>query len=178
MPLLAIAFIGFVGLASFPQITFAETTGYVLEEPSDFQDGCQDGCACPIVVLPLRGTFCLTPAGQGRDFKVFDVRDVSWVIANDVLGDTFVVGSGTFRILSGADPLQRLELDLVIGEQAPVHFDSGLVPAAAEFPEIEVSIAMNDFFCYDNVFSVHARPDESITVQATNWGRIKSLYKR
>ena len=160
-----------------PVTASAEAARYALEPLSEFQDGCQDGCACPITVRSLEGTFVLTPLGHQDDFELFDVTDVAWIIKNDSPG-TFVSGSGTFRIRAGADPAQRLELDLSIGSSDPIRFDSGLVPVAATWPNIEVAIAMNGFFCYDNVFSVNARPGISISVEPTSWGRAKGRYRR
>lgn len=155
----------------------AEPGRYLLQAPSNFQDGCQEGCACPVAVLSLGGTFSLTPAGREGDFEVFDVDDVAWLIAADAPGETTVLGSGTFRIRGGADPLQRLQLDLVVGDGASVHFDSGVVPVVAGFPRIDVSIARNGFFCYDHVFSLSALPQAPVAVQPSDWARIKAHYR-
>jgi len=162
--------------ALLPATTSAEAVRFALEPSSDFQDGCQDGCACPITVSSLEGTFVLISLGHQDDFELFDVTDVAWIIGNDGPG-ALVSGSGTFRIRAGADPAQRLELDLSIGGGEPIRFDSGLVPVAATWPGIEVAIAMNGFFCYDNVFSVNARPGISISVEPTSWGGVKGRYQ-
>lgn len=155
----------------------AEAVRYSVGEPSDFQDGCQDGCACPISVFPLQGAFVLTPVGQQDGFDVFDVTDVEWVIVSDPTGERLVTGSGQFRISQEPEPLQRLGLDLSIEGRSPVHFDSGFVHATVTWPDVEIAIAMNDFFCYDNVFSLHAQPEGPITMVPDTWGRIKGSYR-
>src|SRR6185436_480393 len=38
------------------------------------------------------------------------------------------------------------------------HFDSGLVPNAVQFPDIELSISTNHQFCFDTVFNISASP--------------------
>jgi hypothetical protein len=156
-----------------PGIATAGTTRYALDEPSEFQDGCQNACECPVSILALRGTFHLAPVGNQDGFEVFDVADVQWVIQSDFQEDTVVAGSGALRI---RPELQRLELDLSMGGGEPVHFDSGLVPVTATWPAIEVAIARNGFFCYDNVFALSARPEAPVAVSPSTWGRIKASY--
>jgi hypothetical protein len=54
----------------------------------------------------------------------------------------------------------RLELQLSVNGAPPVKFDSGWVLGAPGSPEegLSIAIARNGFFCFDQVFSIQAKP--------------------
>lgn len=134
-------------------------TAYKLGPGSTFQQGCFEGCACPISEeMDLVGTFTLTFTGFDGLFWNYDVTDVDWnVIAN---GQLFlqVSGSGTYRFGGEFVAQHQLELDLTVGNDPVEHYDSGLAIGGGNFPQIDIVITMNDFFCYDRVFTIHAHP--------------------
>ena len=158
-----------------PALAFAEPTDYVLIATSDVQDGCLDPCKCPIRLFGLQGSFVLTPVAPSDGFDMFSVTDVQWTIVAFDGTVRAVTGGGTYKIRSIPVPTQCLELDLSIEEAPLVHFDSGLVPVQAEFPVIQVAIAMNGFYCYDNVLTVHTEP-QAVAIDSSTWGRVKALY--
>jgi hypothetical protein len=99
---------------------------------------------------------------------VFGVNDVEWDVLFDFPGGQVpVTGTGTLRISQPPEPMQRLEMDLAVGDEAPVHFDSGLVPVQAEFPVLNIAVAENGFYCYDSVFTIHAAPEGYTPRRAT-----------
>jgi hypothetical protein len=75
-----------------------------------------------------------------------------------------VVGRGTYQLGGEVAVTQRLELDLRLTGEPPAHFDSGLVPAGAQFPEIEATVSRNGMTCFDEVLAIDAVP---VTVTAT-----------
>jgi hypothetical protein len=146
---------------------------YELESGSNYQEGCFEPCMCPIMMNEtLEGTFLLESVSMGPDLCLFEVLDVEWQF---VMGpDTFLVtGGGHYRIEGWQ---QQMVLDLRIGDGPVQTFDSGLVQAQAEFPDIAVAVALNGFFCYDFVFDILAEP-APVTRHASTWGELKALYR-
>ena len=138
--------------------TASARTLYRLNEDSTFERGCFPPCLCPVLIgAPVRGTFVLTPTGFDGLFSTFAVTDVSWVVAIDGT-DTIVTGRGTYRIGGEFALQQELTLDLQVGSDKVQHFDSGLVPTQAVFPNIKVTISVNGQVCFDTVFNVSASP--------------------
>jgi len=135
----------------------AASTIYRLNQKSTYQEGCFPPCLCPISQLTsVRGTFILTPDERGDAFATYRVTDVDWIFE---LGNQTVqvTGSGTYE-LGGEASQQRLQLDLKVGDQPEVNFDSGLVAAKVSFPDIVVTISIHGERCFDQVFAVNARP--------------------
>jgi hypothetical protein len=146
---------------------------YELDADSSYQEGCFDPCACPIMMNDtLRGTFVLSPAGGDGVTSVFAVTDVAWHYRR---GDELVPVTGSGSYTPGPDG-HRLELDLVAGDAAPRHFDSGLVAPIVKFPQIDIAAAVNGFFCYDYVFAISASTGSVISGQPT-WGALKATYR-
>lgn len=130
---------------------------YRLNESSTYQYGCFDACACPISdEVPIRGTFRLGQRMPGNVFDFFEVRDVNWFVTQ---GDStlHITGQGLYAVSEIAG-LQRLELDLYVGANAPEHFHSNEVPYNGGFPNLDLVITINDFFCLDTVIHVEASP--------------------
>jgi hypothetical protein len=146
---------------------------YQLEEQSSYIEGCYAPCMCPLWLNPtLTGTFLLEMVESGSEFKVYQVSGVDW---NFVLGEETITVNGSGVYLLGTEEHQ-LQLDLQVGSQDPRPFDSGLVPLASDFPDIVISVAANGFYCYDHVFSLHARTEAVVTDSAT-WGGLKAIYR-
>ena len=139
--------------------TGSVATVYRLDDKSTFERGCFPPCLCPVLIgAPVKGTFVLTPTGFDGLFNTFAVSDVSWIVPIDGT-DTVVTGSGTYRVGGEFAVEQELILDLQVGAADNVqHFDSGLVPAEAVFPDIKVTISVNGQVCFDTVFDVSASP--------------------
>ena len=131
------------------------STTYVLQDFSLTEEGCFAPCMCPLFGLFLGGTFELTPTGPDGDFQVLAIDDVDWVATVGGPVVRVVTGSGTFRV---GDEQQQLVLDLQFDGGAVKHYDSGLVPVVAEFPEIDVLASVGDLFCYDEVVDIRAAP--------------------
>jgi len=133
---------------------------------STYQEGCLPPCLCPILVAqPLRGTFSLVKiAGDGHttEYAVLDVR-LNVISIYPVPSSSFR-GSGKYTRIAGfAGFLHQLELDLSVDGEIPVSFDSGLVNERRPFPAIDIAVAQNDFFCYDIVLDIKARPGPTLT---------------
>lgn len=146
---------------------------YRLETESHYIEGCYEPCMCPILMnQTLQGGFMLSPIRPGDDGSLFAVEAVAWQLQR---GDetVAVTGSGQYRI---DGELQRMSLDLRLGDAAVQHFDSGLVPLEVDAPAISIAVALNGFFCYDQVFAIAALPVPVELVHRT-WGSLKSVYR-
>jgi hypothetical protein len=133
-------------------------TLYRLDKGSQYEKGCFGPCLCPVLFSePARGTFVLTPRSFDGLFTWYTVSDVNWLVT---LGgnDTFVTGSGTYRIGGEFALQQELTLDLQVGDDTVEHFTSGLVTGPAPFPDIAVTISIDNQTCFDTVFRVNASP--------------------
>ncbi len=131
---------------------------YRLNKDSGYQQGCFPPCLCPVMTSSgARGTFIITPAGFDGLFTTYAVTEVNWLISLNG-ADTFVSGSGTYKIGGEVAVQQELSLDLKVGDNAVQHFDSGLVGVTTFFPDIDVTISINKQTCFDTVFRVSASP--------------------
>lgn len=132
---------------------------YGLGEGSDFEMGCFGPCACPILIVsPLTGSFVLSPMSTDPVERTYSVTNIEWKAPFDSSG-VHAVGSGIYRIVSGGARTQhQMKVRLRVNDNAEQEFDSGLVPGGDEFPAINIQVATNGFFCWDTVFTVHARP--------------------
>lgn len=131
---------------------------YELQDESMIEIGCQGPCACPVMTSgPIEGRFVLTPIETGGDpFDRYAVTDVDWVV-NDPVGYTFV-GGGEYKVGGEVALQHQMILDLSVNGGPPQHFDSGLVGGGSNFPAIDISLAVNEFFCWDSVLVVSAAP--------------------
>lgn len=146
---------------------------YKLTEESHYIEGCFDPCMCPIFMnISLQGSFQLLPVSQTEDGAFFDVLAVDWAFIQE--GEIVPVsGSGLYQVEAEQ---HRLTLDLKVGDDPVQHFDSGLVPLQSELPGISISVALNDFFCYDYVFGIIAIP-APVEQARSSWGNLKSIYR-
>lgn len=146
---------------------------YRLGASSACEEGCFAPCMCPVMMNDtLQGTFLLSPSGRGGETAAYSVLEVTWTYRRGD-ADIPVVGSGSYTQGTGG---QRLELDLVTGDGPPDHYDSGFVPLTRDFPQIDLAVAANGFFCYDHVFVVSAFP-VTVAVESSSWGALKATYR-
>lgn len=126
--------------------------------PNALEVGCQGPCECAVVPHPLAGSFVLVPAGSDPLFRNYDVQRFEACV-DDGAATLPVRGSGHYRIGGEVAVTHQMTLDLVVGSQPQQHFDSGIVPVRAPFPEIYVACALHGFYCLDSVFVLQAKPD-------------------
>ncbi len=139
---------------AFPAIA----TPYRLEDASDVEIGCQDPCACPVFMVgPVKGTFVLKQIENGGPFDVYSVSDVDWHASSTYLDLSFT-GDGEYRVGGEVALQHQLALDLSVNGGPVQRFDSGLVGGGFQFPNIEIAVAANNFFCWDSVLAVSATP--------------------
>jgi hypothetical protein len=139
-------------------------TLYALNTPNSVLEvGCQGPCACPLVSLPTYGSFVLMRTGVDPLFTHYAVKRFI-ASFNNGPGVVSIIGSGHYRIGGEFALVQELTLDLQIQGQPAVHFASGLSPVRAPFPQIDIACAVNDFFCFDSVLVVDAKPVDPLTV--------------
>ena len=131
---------------------------YSMARESEFAWGCFGPCMCPVLVRqPLLGTFELTRTGIDPQFEYYSVTNVRWRLT-DTSTPVTIVGSGTYRRGGEVAVQEQLTLDLSFDGGDPQHFDSGLLPAGAPFPEIRTTISLHGGFCFDSLFTVDAKP--------------------
>ena len=150
---LAIAFAAPVSLAAGKPVV------YELGPASGFLYGCQPPCLCPIALYEdLTGSFELSfVASTPNWFDVYRVQDVDWLL--DIGGKpVHVTGSGQYEIGGQVALMQHLQLDLSFDGAPARHFDSGLVQGGAGFPALTIDVALNGFYCFDEVFTIEAFP--------------------
>ena len=130
---------------------------YRLTDLAEYAQGCFGECECPTVYSGVSGTFRLTPITITGTYDQYSVSNVDWSIGFN--GEP-VTGDGTLTNFNEVAALQRLELDLTFALQPPIHLDSHFVTPGAQWPEIDITVSMNDMVCYDTVFWVRAVPIE------------------
>ena len=154
------------------QASTFHSVDYRLDGGSIFQRGCFGPCGCPAgPILPIRGTFRLTPASADPLFEHYAVTNVDWTVSQPDGSTLSVVGSGTFKIGGEVAITEELSLDLVVGSDVVQHFDSGVVVAPVQFPLLDLTISIHGVYCYDTVIRVRARPFPRLDVgrDAIKW---------
>jgi hypothetical protein len=128
--------------------------------PSAFEWGCFAPCMCPVMIQsPLVGTFTLrrrTDPNPAQLYTVYDVSNVQWK-ASGGLQPATITGAGTYRWGGEVALLDQLTLDLSFNGGPSQHFDSGLEPVRAVFPEIDTRISLHGEYCRDSVLIVDAK---------------------
>jgi len=146
------------GVAAAQTATDTLPVLYRLDKGSNYEQGCFGPCLCPVLIdTPADGTLVLTPAGFDGLFNNFKVTDVNWIVSINGT-DTFVTGSGTYKVGGEVALQQELTLDLKVGDNPVQRFDSGLVGSTVPYPGIDVTISMNGMTCFDTVFHVATSP--------------------
>jgi hypothetical protein len=141
---------------------------YLLKEPSAFETGCFNGCACPVLSLPMRGSFLLLLEEQNLLFTTYAVKDVNWSTGTST-HPIHLTGSGRYRIGGEVALQQEIVLDLSLNGGPPRRYQSGLVSGGGEFPAIHIDAAANGFACYDTVLAIHAAPTSHVDVNPGPW---------
>jgi len=140
----------------------AEIRPYRLLRDSTFQRGCFGACDCLLMEpQPVLGTFALLELRQNPLFSEFAVVDVRWHTASALEATKTSVpirGFGTYQHGGEFALVERLSLDLTVGDEPLTHFDSGLVPVGASFPRIDTSVSIDKLICYDTLIHVDAAP--------------------
>lgn len=138
---------------------------YALGEGSEVVEGCFDPCQCPIRLADdLRGFFVLwaQPGEPAAPMRRFDVLWVRWAYDFGLGGlGTLATGRGLYEVGGEFAITQRLALDLAVGDEPVTRYDSGIVVGGSDtdpFPAIDLSISRNGQYCYDRVFTLHAKP--------------------
>ena len=164
---LAAAALAFSSSAAAPSAAApadAVSTSYTLvTPPSSFEVGCQGPCECAVASTPTYGSFVLTRTGADAVYTYYAVE--RYIASfNNGPGAVSILGSGQFRISEGAGAVQQMTLDLDIEGRPTQHYDSGLVPVRAAFPQLQVACAAHGFACFDSVVVVNAAPSEPVVV--------------
>ena len=133
---------------------------YGLTADSSFQVGCFPPLLCPVAIADaLGGTLRLVriPQEEPALFDAFAVSDVYWLVR---IGgeDIPITGWGVYRIGGELALQQRLILKLRVGDEEAQVFDSGLVMAEGEFPNLDITISINGQQGFDTVIDVRAIP--------------------
>jgi hypothetical protein len=146
-------------LAAPAQAQVVDSTGYALASPpSEFEWGCFGPCACPVLLRgPLSGTFILKLSHTDPLYVYYDVLDVRWKVA-DATSSITITGNGTYRRGGEVAAQEQLTLDLSFNGAPSQHFDSGLRPLGATFPEINTRVSLHGEYCHDSVLAVDAKP--------------------
>jgi hypothetical protein len=131
--------------------------GYQLDTDSDFEIGCQDGCACPVTMHGLQGSFELSWIGPDGDFDRYAVTAIDWR-ASAPGQEITITGAGEYLVGGGNAPRHRAVLDLAVDGGGIQRFDSGLVAGGEDFPAIRIAAAVHEFFCWDSVVVVRGSP--------------------
>jgi hypothetical protein len=134
---------------------------------SEYQRGCWPPCLCPLFIPePVTGTFGLVPLPNAPYWWLTDyaVVKVDWRIREETAPtETRVTGAGLYRIGGDFAVQHRLMLFLSFNGEAARWFDSRWVNDP-NFPNIDINISLNNFYCYDEVFYLHGRPLKVMSV--------------
>jgi hypothetical protein len=139
---------------------------YALFSRSDLGYGCDGPCACPFVFSgPLTGTFTFYRTAVDPLFTHYALLNIVWHYT--VPGTTklaTITGHGTYDIGGEVANMQRMQLDVTTDGVLAQHFDSGLVPARASFPAIDIDVRVQVNVCIDSVLHVIAGPQGTESV--------------
>lgn len=135
---------------------------YSLVGGSTFQRGCFDPCDCPSgEVQRMVGTFDLVALDENSFMRLFSMVNVRWQVLNNTVNEFFpIAGFGRYHIRAEFAVQHRLSLDLMVGDEALTHFDSGLVVAGVEVPRIDAVVSIHGIECFDTVLHITAEPAE------------------
>lgn len=130
---------------------------FLLLDDSTYEVGCQPPCMCPVVAVnPVLGTMVFTRTASNPLFDTYTVSNVRWHMPLGPEGAA-VTGSGTYIVGGEVAVTQHLTLELDVTGEPTRKYDSGTVVGGFQFPQqLAVSIAINGFYCYDQIFRLHA----------------------
>ena len=150
-----------IGVASSP-VPVSELRTYGLHD-STYQEGCLPPCDCPIQSWPIAGSFVLVPLPNATTpvRREWAVVNVNWATLSSTPPPARRFnGFGSYKIVDvGPSSNQRMVLDLKeLNSGTQTRFDSGTVSGGTQFPNIDIDLAANGFYCNDKVFFLHASP--------------------
>jgi hypothetical protein len=131
---------------------------------STFEDGCFPPCDCPLHQWPVTGTFNLVPLPNASTpiHQEWAVVDINWQTVVLTPPSRHFSGYGNYAITQvGPTANQRMQLDITeisSGTVAPTRFDSGTVAGGTGFPNIDINLSVHGFYCLDEAFLLHCRP--------------------
>ena len=157
-----LAFLSTFLLAPAAFAALPDSLSYGLNTPaSHLESGCQGPCDCAVLIEPTYGSFDLVRTGGNASTTSYEIH--RYIASfNNGPGAVSLVGTGTYQIDTAAGT-QRMTLDLDVWGQ-PEHFDSGVVPVSAPFPQIHAACAVHGFACMDSVIVVDAVPLQQVGV--------------
>src|SRR5262245_28998185 len=134
---------------------------YELTSASEFQKGCFPPCRCPVLIATaVTGGFLLDHIETNPLFTIYAVKMVDLDVQYG--GETTpVTGSGTYTVGGEVAYMQRMELDLAVGNDPVEHFDSGWTSVNVPWPALDVTVSINDMVCFDTVIHIVAGPAPS-----------------
>jgi len=138
----------------------SDITTYALHN-STYVEGCLPPCACPIQQWPVGGTFRLValPNATTPNRTEWAVVDVNWATISLMPPPARrFSGFGSYQIVQvGPTSVQRMVLDLTeLNSGSGSRFDSGTVSGGTQFPNIDIDLSVNGFYCNDKAFYLHA----------------------
>jgi hypothetical protein len=112
---------------------------------------------------PVVGTFALVPLNNATTpiRREWAVVNVNWAtISPTVLRHRQFGGFGMYQIVEvGPTARNRMVLDLKeLNSGKTARYDSGSAIGGTQFPQIDIDIAVNGFYCNDQAFYLHASP--------------------
>jgi hypothetical protein len=140
----------------------SDITTYALNN-STYVEGCFPPCTCPIQQWPVGGTFRLValPNATTPIRREWAVVDVNWATISPTPPPARrFSGFGSYQIVQvGPTSNQRMVLDLKeLNSGTQSRFDSGTVSGGTQFPNIDIDLSVNGFYCNDKAFYLHAAP--------------------
>src|SRR5262245_27843998 len=144
---LVVSLLGLLLFAGRADAVPADSLSYALiTPPSSLEVGCFGPCDCAVQETPTYGSFDLIRTGADAVYTYYEIH--RYIASfNNGPGAVSMIGAGTYKLDRSAG-LQEMTLDLEVWGQ-PQHFDSGIVPVGAAFPEILAACAANAFACMD-----------------------------
>jgi len=133
-----------------------EIAPYVLGR-SAYLQGCFGVCLCVLEFWRANGNFAVVALPNEdplrRDYALVDVE---WQTLPLPAAHSFF-GQGIYTLSLG-DGTHRLGLVLTDDQGVESYFRSEYVPGGSTFPHIDVDVHVSDFWCYDQLFKVHGKP--------------------
>ena len=144
---------------------------YRLDGEAFYQEGCWDPCLCPITIeQPQAGGFSLVPlppTPEAPTTHQWGVIRIGWFPSISITPANAVTTGSGFYSVGPSDtrpPLnQRMLVALTRPASAEEEYDSGwvgfgpVIGVALPPSRININIADNAFFCYNQVYGVSAR---------------------
>jgi len=130
---------------------------------STYEEGCFPPCQCPLYYFNATGACDLVPLPNASTpiRQEWAVVNVDWKVAPPGLPtptDRHFLGFGTYYILQvGPSAQNQMTLDLT-DSGTTKRFDSGRVSGGTQFPNIDINLSVNGFYCYDQAFFLHMKP--------------------